>query len=181
MVIVCAAARAGAGAIRLTPSAKIVANLIVHAPNVSDRMHLRERSSNESLRLSRKPSAFARSRTITKSRRAFASTRFRASPRDDLSASVTKNEKGSRAVGSGEALAAVSKGLGIARKLLYEWRWAWRRHGAAVLNRRRGTKKGLRRKMATSDPAGAALASSAPSAEGTSASVAGVGRAKDGR
>ena len=58
----------------------------------------------------------------------------------------------------GEALAAVSKELGIARKLLYEWRWAWRRHGAAGLNRRRGPKKGLRRKMATSDPPGAALA-----------------------
>src|SRR6202034_1820715 len=129
--------------------------------------------SNES-RLSRKPAAFARSRAITKSRRAFASTRFRASPRDDLSASVTKNE--TRAVGSGEALAAVSKGLGIARKLLYEWRWAWRRHGAAVLNRPRGPKKGLRRKMATGDPPGAALASSAPSAEGTSASVAELAR-----
>src|SRR5271168_5246112 len=72
-----------------------------------------------------------------------------------------------RRLGSGEALAAVSKELGIARKLLYEWRWAWRRHGAAGLNRRRGPKKGLRRKMATSDPPGAALASSAPSAEGT--------------
>ena len=54
----------------------------------------------------------------------------------------------------GEALAAVSKELGIARKLLYEWRWAWRRHGAAGLNRRRGPKKGLRRKMATGDPPG---------------------------
>src|ERR1700752_4594849 len=54
-----------------------------------------------------------------------------------------------RRLESGEALAAVSKELGIARKLLYEWRWAWRRHGAAGLNRRRGPKKGLRRKMAT--------------------------------
>ena len=42
-----------------------------------------------------------------------------------------------RRLESGEALAAVSKELGIARKLLYEWRWAWRRHGAAGLNRRR--------------------------------------------
>ena len=63
-----------------------------------------------------------------------------------------------RRLESGEALAAVSKELGIARKLLYDWRWAWRRHGAAGLNRRRGPKKGLRRKMATSDPPGAALA-----------------------
>lgn len=45
-----------------------------------------------------------------------------------------------RRLESGEALAAVSKELGIARKLLYEWRWAWRRHGAAGLNRRRGSK-----------------------------------------
>ena len=66
----------------------------------------------------------------------------------------------------GEALAAVSKELGIARKLLYEWRWAWRRHGAAGLNRRRGPKAGLRRRIATSDPPGAALASSAPPPRG---------------
>ena len=59
-----------------------------------------------------------------------------------------------RRLESGAALVAVSKELGIARKLLYEWRWAWRRHGAAGLNRRRGPKKGLRRKMATSDPPG---------------------------
>src|ERR1700759_5802115 len=63
---------------------------------------------------------------------------------------------------AGEALAAVSKELGIARRLLYEWRWAWRRHGAAGLNRRRGPKAGLRRKMATGDPRGAALGRSAP-------------------
>ncbi len=56
---------------------------------------------------------------------------------------------------SGEALAAVSKELGIARKLLYECRWAWRRHGAAGLNQRRGPKPGLMRKMATGDPPGA--------------------------
>src|ERR1700739_2428383 len=62
-----------------------------------------------------------------------------------------------RRLESGEALAAVSKELGIARKLLYEWRWAWRRHGAAGLNRRRGPKKGLRWKMATSDPPGARI------------------------
>src|SRR5580658_1823613 len=66
-----------------------------------------------------------------------------------------------RRLESGEALAAVSKELGIARKLLYEWRWAWRRYGAAGLNRRRGPKKGLRRKMATGDPPGAALAEGA--------------------
>ena len=83
-----------------------------------------------------------------------------------------------RRLESGEALAAVSKQLGIARKILYEWRWAWRRHGAAGLNRRRGPKKGLRWKISTGDPAGAALASSAPSAEVPSAPVAELARAR---
>src|ERR1700734_3937384 len=73
-----------------------------------------------------------------------------------------------RRLESGEALAAVSKELGIARKLLYEWRWAWRRHGAAGLNRRRGPKKGLRRKMATGDPPGAALGEGAHRRAGAS-------------
>ena len=72
--------------------------------------------------------------------------------------STTFKEDVVRRLESGEALAGVSKQLGIARKLLYEWRWAWRRHGAAGLNRRRGPKAGLRRKMATSDPPGAARA-----------------------
>ena len=92
--------------------------------------------------------------------------------------STTFKEDVVRRLESGEALAAVAKQLGIARKLLYEWRWAWRRHGAAGLNRRRGPKAGLRRKMATGDPPGAALASSAPSAEATSAPVAELARAK---
>src|SRR6201988_841623 len=92
--------------------------------------------------------------------------------------STAFKEDGVGRLESGEALAAVSKQLGIARKLLYEWRWAWRRHGAAGLNRRRGPKKGLRRKMATGDPPGAVLASSAPSSEGTSASVPEPGRGK---
>src|SRR6202166_1174312 len=73
-----------------------------------------------------------------------------------------------RRLESGEALAAVSKELGIARKLLYEWRWAWRRHGAAGLNRRRGPKKGLRRKIATGDPPGAALGEGAHRRAGAS-------------
>src|ERR1700723_2968524 len=89
--------------------------------------------------------------------------------------STTFKEDVVRRLESGEALAAVSKELGIARKLLYEWRWAWRRHGAAGLNRRRGPKKGLRRKMATGDPPGAALASSAPPRRGNPGSRAGQG------
>ena len=43
-------------------------------------------------------------------------------------------------LGAGERLAEVARELGIARKLLYEWRAAYRRFGVAGLNRRRGPK-----------------------------------------
>ena len=41
---------------------------------------------------------------------------------------------------AGERLAEVARELGIARKLLYEWRAAYRKFGLAGLNRRRGPK-----------------------------------------
>ena len=43
-------------------------------------------------------------------------------------------------LGAGERLAEVARDLGIARKLLYEWRGAYRKLGVAGLNRRRGPK-----------------------------------------
>ena len=43
---------------------------------------------------------------------------------------------------SGERLSAVSDEMGIRRKLLYEWRAAYRALGAAGLNRKRGPKPG---------------------------------------
>jgi transposase len=43
---------------------------------------------------------------------------------------------------AGERLAAVADELGIRRKLLYEWRHAYRRLGVAGLNRKRGPKPG---------------------------------------
>lgn len=49
-----------------------------------------------------------------------------------------------RRLEAGETLASVSKELGVARKLLYEWRSAWRRLGVAGLNRKRGRKPGYR-------------------------------------
>jgi transposase len=52
----------------------------------------------------------------------------------------------------GEALAAVARELGIARKLLYEWRSAWRQFGMAGLNRKRGPKPGRRRLSARAPP-----------------------------
>ena len=45
-------------------------------------------------------------------------------------------------LGTGERLAAVADELGIRRKLLYEWRHAYREHGVAGLNRKRGPKPG---------------------------------------
>ncbi len=43
---------------------------------------------------------------------------------------------------AGERLAAVAEELGIRRKLLYQWRHAYRKHGVAGLNRKRGPKPG---------------------------------------
>jgi transposase-like protein len=65
---------------------------------------------------------------------------------------------------AGERLAAVAVELGIRRKLLYEWRAAYRALGAAGLNRKRGPKPGGRRaagKAAGSSPGRAS--SAAPS------------------
>ena len=45
---------------------------------------------------------------------------------------------------AGERMAAVSDELKIRRKLLYEWRAAYRELGAAGLNRKRGRKPGAR-------------------------------------
>ena len=42
----------------------------------------------------------------------------------------------------GERLAAVADELGIRRKLLYQWRHAYRKQGIAGLNRKRGPKPG---------------------------------------
>ena len=46
---------------------------------------------------------------------------------------------------AGERLAAVADELEIKRKLLYEWRAAYRKLGAAGLNRKRGPKPGRAR------------------------------------
>jgi transposase-like protein len=45
---------------------------------------------------------------------------------------------------AGERLAAVADELGIRRKLLYQWRHAYRRLGVAGLNRKRGPKPGAK-------------------------------------
>jgi transposase len=56
---------------------------------------------------------------------------------------------------AGEALAAVARSLDLNRKLLYEWRNAFRAEGPAGLSRRRGRKPGWRARqpeLAPDDP-----------------------------
>ena len=54
--------------------------------------------------------------------------------------STTFKESAVLRLTAGERLAEVARELGIARKLLYEWRGAYRKLGVAGLNRRRGPK-----------------------------------------
>ncbi len=56
---------------------------------------------------------------------------------------------------AGERIAAVAAELRIRRKLLYEWRAAYRRLGAAGLNRKRGRKPGVLAARASPDAAAA--------------------------
>ena len=52
---------------------------------------------------------------------------------------------------AGEQFSALAAELGVRRKLLYEWRKAYREHGAAGLNRKRGPKPGRRRSSSPPD------------------------------
>ena len=54
---------------------------------------------------------------------------------------------------AGERIAAVADELKIRRKLLYEWRAAWRRMGVAGFNRRRGRRAGFSPARARPDAA----------------------------
>ena len=54
---------------------------------------------------------------------------------------------------AGERIAAVADELKIRRKLLYEWRAAYRKLGAAGLNRKRGPKPGVARANPDAAPA----------------------------
>jgi transposase len=58
---------------------------------------------------------------------------------------------------AGAQFSALAAELGVRRKLLYEWRKAWRAHGVAGLNRKRGPKPGsaVRRVFEQREAAGA--------------------------
>ena len=57
-----------------------------------------------------------------------------------------------RRLEAGERLASVADELKIRRRLLYEWRAAWRKLGAAGFNRRRGPKPGGARSNSDAAP-----------------------------
>lgn len=56
---------------------------------------------------------------------------------------------------AGASASALAAELGVRRKLLYDWRHAYREHGVAGLNRKRGPKPG--RLRGQREPAGDAL------------------------
>ena len=74
---------------------------------------------------------------------------------------------------SGEAAAKVARESGVARKLIYDWQKAWRRHGPAGLNRKRGRKGGWRPPpFALPAPSGPASADTGPAAAGSADDLA---------
>ena len=58
---------------------------------------------------------------------------------------------------AGETLGAIAKESGVRRKLLYEWRAAWRSSGIAGLNRKRGPKPGSKWRSPSPPAASSAL------------------------
>jgi transposase len=65
---------------------------------------------------------------------------------------------------AGERIAAVSDETGVRRKLLYEWRDAYRAMGVAGFNRKRGPKPGWKERRASEGRAASAPAYSADAA-----------------
>jgi transposase len=63
---------------------------------------------------------------------------------------------------AGERLSAVADELGIRRKLLYQWRHAYRKQGVAGLNRKRGPKPGGK---SSGSPPGPAAGGARPGGE----------------
>src|SRR6267154_4735296 len=58
-----------------------------------------------------------------------------------------------RRLKAGEAVLPLARELGVSRKLLHDWRKAWKLHGPAGLNRRRGPKPGPRKLRPLAEPA----------------------------
>lgn len=69
---------------------------------------------------------------------------------------------------TGSRLSAVADEMGIRRKLLYQWRAAFRALGVAGLNQKRGPKPGGKRKSASARGGGSSESSSLPDAASSS-------------
>src|SRR6202521_2527493 len=54
---------------------------------------------------------------------------------------------------AGEGVLPLARKLGVSRKLLHDWRKAWKLHGPAGLNRKRGPKPGPRKLRPLTEPA----------------------------
>jgi transposase len=54
---------------------------------------------------------------------------------------------------AGDAVLPLARKLGVSRKLLHDWRKAWKLHGPAGLNRKRGPKPGPRKLRPPAEPA----------------------------
>jgi transposase-like protein len=54
---------------------------------------------------------------------------------------------------AGEAVLPLARKLGVSRKVLHDWRKAWKLHGPAGLNRKRGPKPGPRKLRPLAGPA----------------------------
>jgi hypothetical protein len=54
---------------------------------------------------------------------------------------------------AGEVVLPLARKLGVSRKVLHGWRKAWKLHGPAGLNRRRGPKPGPRKLRPLAEPA----------------------------
>jgi transposase-like protein len=54
---------------------------------------------------------------------------------------------------AGESVLPLARKLGVSRKLLHDWRKAWKLHGPAELNRKRGPKPGPRKLRPLAKPA----------------------------
>ena len=53
---------------------------------------------------------------------------------------------------AGEAVLPLARKLGVSRKVLHDWRKAWKLHGPAGLNRKRGPKPGPRKLRRLAEP-----------------------------
>ena len=71
---------------------------------------------------------------------------FRTFPKAFMLAAIKRLE-------AGEAVLPLARKLGVSRKLLHDWRKAWKLHGPAGLNRKRGPKPGPRKLRPLAEPA----------------------------